>query len=97
MIRHVVMIRFKTEVSQEQQLEFAQQAAETLGKIPGVKNFIAGLAVNIEGKPAYDGALFIDFDDEAKFKAYFNHPVHKAAGEQFLTSFSEVLALDCQY
>ena len=97
MIRHVVMMKFKPEVSQEQQIEFVKQANGTLGQIPGVKNLISGSALNIDGKPAYDGALFIDFDDEAKFKAYLDHPIHKAAAAQLPTMFSEVLALDCQY
>jgi hypothetical protein len=97
MIRHVVMLKFKPEVSQEQQIELGKTSVETLGKIPGVKNVIAGLALDIEGKPMCDGALFLDFDDEAKFKAYLEHPVHKAAEAQLPAVCSDIKVLDCLY
>ena len=97
MIKHIIMVKFKPEVSQDQQAEFAKTSVEALGQIPGVKSIIAGQALDIEGKPAYNGALFIDFDDEAKLKAYLEHPIHKAAEAQIPTMCSDVMVLDCLY
>jgi HSP90 family molecular chaperone len=97
MIRHVFMMKFKPEVSQEQQLEFAKHMAEDMERIPGIKNPIVGTALKIEGKPAYNLALYIDFDDEAGLYAYLNDPIHKAGEAGLPTVCSEFLVLDCLY
>ena len=91
------MVKFKPEVSQEQQAEFAIKVHETLGQIPGARNVIVGMALDIEGKPPYSGATFIDFDDEAQLKAYLDHPMHKAIEAQLSTVTNDVLVLDCLY
>jgi len=97
MIRHVIMLKFKLEVSQEQQAELGKTSVEALEQIPGVKSIIAGPALDIEGKPVCDAAVFIDFDDEAKLKAYLEHPVHKAAEAQLPAVCSDIKVLNCLY
>ena len=97
MIRHVIMLKFKLEVSQEQQAELGKTSVEALEQIPGVKNIIAGPALDIEGKPVCDAAVFIDFDDEAKLKAYLEHPVHKAAEAQLPAVCSDIKVLNYLY
>jgi hypothetical protein len=97
MIKHVVMLKFKPEVSQEQQTELAKMSVEVLGKIPGVKNIITGQALDIEGKPAFDGALFLDFEDENSFKAYLEHPMHRLAEAQLPALCSDIKILNCLY
>jgi hypothetical protein len=97
MIRHVFMMKFKPEVSQEQQREFAKHMAKDMEQIPGIKNPIVGAALDIEGKPAYDLALYIDFDDKAGLDAYLNNPIHKAGEAGLPTVCSEFLVLDCLY
>jgi hypothetical protein len=97
MIRHVVMLKFIPEVSQEQRLKLREISVAALGQIPGVKNVITGQALDIEGRPVCDAAVFIDFDDEAKLKAYLGHPVHKAAEAQLPAMCSDIKVLDCLY
>jgi hypothetical protein len=97
MIKHVVMLKFKPEVSQEQQVELAKMSVEALGKIPGVKNIVAGQALDIEGEPAFDGALFVDFDDENSFKEYLEHPMHRVAEAQLPALCSDINILNCLY
>jgi hypothetical protein len=97
MIRHVVMLKFKPEVSQEQRLKLREMSVTALGQIPGVKNVIAGQALDIEGKPPCDAAVFIDFDDEAKLEAYLKHPIHRAAEAQLPAMCSDIKLLDCLY
>ena len=97
MIRHVIMLKFKLEVSQEQQAELGKTSVEALEQIPGVKSIIAGPALDIEGKPVCDAAVFIDFDNEAKLKAYLEHPVHKAAEAQLPAVCSDIKVLNCLY
>ena len=97
MIKHMVMLKFKPEVTQEQQTEFAKTSVGALGQILGVKNIIAGQALDIEGKPAYSAAVIVDFDGEAELKAYLEHPTHKAAESQLPNMCSDVMVLDCLY
>ena len=97
MIRHVVMIKFKPEVSQEQRGNFVKTSVGALGQISGVKNIIGGQALDIEGKPAFDAALFIDFDSEARLREYLGHPVHKAAEAQVPAMCSNIRVLNCLY
>jgi hypothetical protein len=97
MIKHIVMVKFKPEVSQQQQAEAAKKSGEALAQLPGVKNLIIGPALPIEGTPRYDAVLLIDFDDEAQLKAYLEHPTHKAVDAQVLAMCSDGLIIDCPY
>jgi hypothetical protein len=97
MIKHIVMVKFKPEVPQEQQVEAMGKAREALAQVPGVKNLIIGPALDLEGQPAYSGVLLIDFDDETQLKAYLEHPVHKAVDAQVLAMCSDGLIIDCLY
>ena len=94
MIKHIVMVKFKPEVSQEQQGEAAKKTGEALAQIPGAKNITMGLALAVEGEPPYDGATLIDFDDEAQLKAYLDHPAHKAVDAQARAMSSDYLVVD---
>jgi quinol monooxygenase YgiN len=89
MIKHVVMANFKAEIGQRERDEFAKKVKETLAKVPGVRNVIIGQALKGASKPRYDGALFVDFDNEAALKGYLEHPVHKAVAAQMPAMFSE--------
>jgi len=82
MIKHIVMAKFRPEISQQQQVEAMGKMGQSLGKIPGVKNLTMGPPLALEGQPAYSGVMLIDFDDEAKSKAYLEHPTHKAIEAQ---------------
>jgi len=97
MIKHIVMAKFRPEISQQQQVEAMGKMGQALGQIPGVKNPIIGPALALEGKPAYSGVMLIDFDDEVRLKAYLNHPTHKALEPQVVAMCSDILVIDCLY
>lgn len=97
MLRHIVMVNFKDEVSQQERDEFAKKAPEILAQIPETKNVFIGKASEIEGKPRYAAALFIDFESEAALKSYLENPIHKAAEAQLPSMVSEFLVSDYLY
>jgi len=97
MLKHIVMVNFKAEVSQQERDEFAKKVPETLAQIPRTKNVFIGQASEVEGKPRYDAALFIDFDSEAALKNYLENPIHRAAEAQMAPIFSEVLVSNYLY
>ena len=55
------------------------------------------VASEVEGKPRYGVALFIDFDSEAALKSYLENPIHRAAEAQSPALFSEVLISNYLY
>jgi hypothetical protein len=91
MIRHIIMGNFKSEISQEWRDRFIRKAEEVLSQDPGTHNVHMGKAYEIQGKNAYELALFIDFDDEGAFSTYQNHPLHNTVAEQIPTVLSEVV------
>lgn len=97
MLRHVVMANFKDEVGQHDRDEFARKVPEILGQIPETRNLFVARASEVEGKPRYAVALFIDFDSETALKSYLDNPIHRAAEAQSPTLFSEVLISNYLY
>jgi len=97
MLRHVVLANFKAEVGQRERDEFAKKATETLAQVPGTKNIIMGQASEVQGKARYSVALFIDFENDAAMKKYFEHPVHKAVAAQMPSLLSEFLVSNYLY
>jgi len=96
MIRHVVMINFKTEIGEKERDEFCKKSAETLAQIPGTHNVFIGKASEM-GKTRYCFSLFIDFDDEAALKTYVDHPLHKGVGAKLVSMISDSLISDYRY
>jgi uncharacterized protein (DUF1330 family) len=97
MVRHIVMINYKDEVNQQQRDDFAKLIRETVSQLPGTKNVVAGKAFEVEGKPRYGYALFVDFDSEAALKTYIENPTHKAAEAQMAPFLSETHISDYLY
>jgi quinol monooxygenase YgiN len=97
MLRHVVMVNFKAEVGQRERDEFTKKATETLAQVPGTKNIIMGQASEVQCKARYSVALFIDFENEAAMKKYFEHPGHKAVAAQMPSLLSESLVSNYLY
>lgn len=97
MIKHIVMVNFKPELSSEQATEAIKKMLEALSQIPGVKNLTAGQGIGVIKPPPYATVMLIDFDDEAQLKAYLEHPTHKAVVAQLDTISSDRLVVDCFY
>ena len=72
---HVVTIRWKDGVTDDQK-KAAFAAVETMaGKVPGITNvWTKGIKVQGEG---FSDAFVLEFKDKAAFDAYGDHPAHK--------------------
>jgi len=93
MFKHIVMVKFKPEVSQEQRVEAAKKLGEALAQIPG-KNITMGETSDVQAKPLYDAVTLIDFDSEAELKAHLDHPIHKGIEAQLQAMCSDILVLN---
>lgn len=81
MIRHIVLLDWKTPLSEEQLTTVNAAMAALPEQVEGIAAIAYGPDQEIFPGNA-DYALMIDFVDEAAFKAYVPHPAHQALLEQ---------------
>ncbi|MGO9081402.1 MAG: Dabb family protein [Streptosporangiaceae bacterium] len=83
MIRHVVLIAFTDDATQEQR-------ERVLAGLQALPPLLTGLRAYHPGPDAglvpgnFDFAVVADFDDAESYLAYRNHPAHRAVIEQTL-------------
>ncbi len=76
-LRHVVMYKFKPEMTAAQVQEVVDAFKGLPGKIPTIVEFEAGTNVSEEGKSEGFTHLFVvTFRDKAGLKVYLDHPAH---------------------
>lgn len=75
MIRHVVILSWKPEASDEQKQRVSTELAALPGVVPGVRDYKFGPDARIsEGNG--DFAIVADFDGVADYAVYCDHPHH---------------------
>ncbi|MBX2830399.1 MAG: Dabb family protein [Rhodospirillales bacterium] len=85
MIRHIVLSKFKTEVTASEIESLFAKLADLKSLIPGMRGFDGGVSVSPEGlEQGFRHGFCIDFDDAAARDAYLEHPEHKALGGQLV-------------
>ncbi len=77
MICHIVLIRLKNSVPDQEAGAFLGTAKELLGAIPTVRNLRVGRGIGIKADVSHPYALAMDFDDDAALEAYQVHPDHQ--------------------
>jgi hypothetical protein len=77
MICHIVLIRLKDGVTDQEAGAFLKTAKELLGAIPGVHNLRVGRGVGVKADVSYPHALVMDFDDDEALEAYQAHRDHQ--------------------
>jgi hypothetical protein len=81
MIRHIVLARFRADVSETAREQVFASLSALKAVVPGMIRFDAGANVSPEKLArGYGHAFVIDFVDVAARDAYLIHPDHKAAG-----------------
>ena len=75
MFRHVVLLKWIPEATAEQR-RAAAEGIRTLAQLPGIRQFSVGEDAGAEAG-TYDLVIVADFDDEAGYLLYKNHPVHR--------------------
>ena len=77
MICHIVLIRLRRGVSDDEAAAFMDTAKATLGPIPGVKNLRVGKGIGAKAEKSHPIALIMDFDDEDALEGYQVHAEHQ--------------------
>lgn len=94
MIKHMALFTLKKSQDGMDKGEMARRISRNVGglrdAIPSIRHIEVGGPFEVSGVsfPQSDVAVYVEFDSEADYKAYFNHPLHKAAAA-FAASVSE--------
>lgn len=94
-MRHLVLLRFKDEVTQEARAALEQEFASLADKIDGITAFEWGLDESPE--PLSKGLTHIfnfTFVNAAARDAYLPHPVHQAFVANLKPALADILVLD---
>ena len=87
MIRHIVLLRFRSEVTSDERATIYLDLAALRSVVPGFLAMSYGPNVSPEGKGrGFTEAFTMDFVDEAARDAYLVHPAHKAAGSRLVAA-----------
>lgn len=85
MIRHIVLTKFKPEVSEDRIAEIYTGLAGVAEVLPGAGNFTGGRSESPEQiERGYMHGFVIDFDDWAALETYAQDERHKALGAQLV-------------
>lgn len=87
MIRHIVLVRFKTGLQAGHVDALFGELDRLRDVLPGMGAFSAGANVSPEGLArGYTHAFTVDFADAAARDAYLVHPAHQAAGARIVAA-----------
>jgi hypothetical protein len=84
MFRHVVLFSWTQDATQEQQHALASE----LRKLPAAVDSIRGYHVGPDARVNqgnFDFAVVAEFDDADGYRAYRDHPAHRAVVEQYVS------------
>jgi len=76
MLRHVVLLKFVDEATQEQRQAVLDGLATLPPAIPAIRSYRFGLDAGI-AQGNHDLAVVADFDDAAGYIEYVAHPAHQ--------------------
>jgi hypothetical protein len=95
MIQHIVLFKFKPEVSPDQIDQVFTNIAELKDLIPGIIAFNGGPYSSPEGlNQGYTHGLIITFETAAHRDAYLPHPEHEKAKAIILNYLDDLIAFD---
>ncbi len=80
MLTHIVVWKYRPEVSEEQRREHVERLRRLAGLIPEIQNFAVGSDV-LRLPRSYHTGLVATFRDRAALEAYDAHPEHQAVAQ----------------
>lgn len=94
-VQHMVILKFKPEVTQERIDELFAMVDAMQGKIPGIEYCKGGPYSSPEGfNQGYTHGFLVTFKDAAARDAYLPHPEHDKVRDALLASIEAAVAFD---
>jgi quinol monooxygenase YgiN len=93
MLKHVVLLKFKPEIS-ESDIENIEKGLESLpSRIPEIKRYEFGRDI-LHTERSYDFALISEFEDQEAMQRYQTHPYHFAVLNNIRAACDSIIAVD---
>jgi hypothetical protein len=87
MIRHIVLIRFRPDVSEDTISGLFSELREIEKKVSGIRDITSGRSESPEKiERGYMHGFVVDFDDWDALERYQTHPDHKALGGKLVAN-----------
>ena len=93
MLTHIVIWKYKPEVSEEQRREHVERLQRLRDLIPEIQSFAVGRDV-LQLPRSYHTGLVATFKDRAGLEAYDAHPEHQAVAQLGRTISEHVASVD---
>jgi Stress responsive A/B Barrel Domain len=96
MIKHVVMFKFKPEVTQDEREGVLDELRELTGKIDVIREFEVGQ--DVLGSPrSWDAALIAAYDDLGALETYQRHDDHLQVALKLRSMCDAIASVDFEY
>jgi hypothetical protein len=90
LIVHIVLLRFRNDLTEAELGSFTQLVREACSEIPTVMKAYVGMRTDVDagyqrnfGESTYDAAAVLHFEDKDGLIAYLRHPRHAELGRAF--------------
>ena len=93
MLTHIVIWKYKPEVSEDERREHVERLQRLRELIPEIRSFAVGRDV-LKLPRSYHTGLVATFDDRAGLEAYDAHPEHQAVAQLGRTVSEHVASVD---
>lgn len=94
-VKHIVLIQFKPEVTDEQIEDFFSLIKDLENSIPGLINYCGGSYSSPEGfNRGFTHGFIMTFKDVEARDGYIVHPQHQAAAETMIPLLQNSVAFD---
>lgn len=88
MIVHIVLLKWRPDVTNDEVLEAFSQARDLPNEIPGVQRITIGRHYG-ESKHGFTHAISVQLDDERALENYLSHPARVQYNAQYLEPIEE--------
>lgn len=104
MIAHIVLIKPKPSLSDEDRSRFLASFRQALAEIDTIRTSMVGSALSERiqygqnlGRETYEYAAILEFDDVSGLRAYLEHPAHQELGRLFWQCCAATEILDVEW
>jgi len=97
MVEHLVILKFKTDATEEQVNAFMENARGLKDKIEGVVNFSVGENFT-DRSQGYTHGVCVRFKDRAALEHYLPHPDHQEVVQNYIKPIvDDIIVLDYEF
>lgn len=95
MVKHIVLMKFKREITEQQIQEAIKECGRLKNLIAGITDFISGPYSSPEGaNRGFTHAFIVTFVDAASRDKYIPHPEHERVRDLLFGRVESVIAFD---